>query len=98
MLKGQRSRSPALTRCKPFYFLSLLASGRFVVYLYRQKDGALRKVTLRPSGKLDGLCWTSGVGGVNNGSVPLVALKVLSSACPVSFRVPTSVLALLITH
>lgn len=49
---------------------------RFTVYAYRNKDGALRKVNLKPNGKLNCLCWSMGVAKVKTGSVPLIALKV----------------------
>lgn len=49
---------------------------RFTVYIYRNKDGALRKVKLKPNGKLNCLCWSMGVAKVKTGSVPLIALKV----------------------
>lgn len=55
--------------------------GRVLVHFYRQKDGALRKVTLKPNGKLDCLCWSMGVAKVKTGSVPLIALKVCINGC-----------------
>lgn len=51
---------------------------RFAIQLYRTKDGALRRVTLKPDGKLTSLCWSRGVAKVKSGSVPLIALKVRS--------------------
>lgn len=49
---------------------------RFAVHVYRTKDGALRKVVLKPDGKLTSLCWSRGVAKVKSGSIPLIALKV----------------------
>ncbi len=48
---------------------------RFAIQLYRTKDGALRRVVLKPDGKLTSLCW-GGFAKVKSGSVPLIALKV----------------------
>lgn len=54
----------------------VLPQDRFAVHLYRTKDGALRKVVLKPDGKLTSLCWSMGVAKVKSGSIPLIALKV----------------------
>ena len=61
--------------CVPLSVI-MLRQDRFTVHLYRRKDGALRKVILKPDGKLTSLCWSMGVAKVKSGSIPLVALKV----------------------
>ena len=46
-----------------------------MVYLYRDKDGALENVTLKVNGNLNGPCLIKGV-AVMTASVPFIALKV----------------------
>ncbi|CAN0143799.1 unnamed protein product, partial [Pylaiella littoralis] len=72
-----REQHSVRARVKKNYklFKRELRSEGFAIHLYRTKDGALRRVTLKPDGKLTSLCWSMGVAKVKSGSVPLIALK-----------------------
>ncbi|CAN0230505.1 unnamed protein product [Ectocarpus sp. 12 AP-2014] len=82
-LREQHGVSARVKRTYKLFKRELRSEG-FPIHLYRTKDGALRRVVLKPDNKLTSLCWSMGVAKVKSGRIPLIALKRCYSGYPKS--------------